>query len=167
MLSAPPFTRLPGSHVIYALQQTRRYKVISIDNHHNSHPAALSRVAQLARESLPKDATELEKETAEIDDYICDLAKVSEVRGVFEQYGVGGIWGVIHIAVGIFGRNLQIDSDKSSLTGLQSGRGIYGSPIDLLRQQCFCHGLAFTDHVRVRLHSAGLLIFSYSVWNAT
>ncbi|KAI6133645.1 THO complex subunit 1 transcription elongation factor-domain-containing protein [Pisolithus croceorrhizus] len=41
--------RRERSHVVFALQQTRRYKVISIDNHHNSFPTALTRVAQLAR----------------------------------------------------------------------------------------------------------------------
>ncbi|KAI9455734.1 THO complex subunit 1 transcription elongation factor-domain-containing protein [Boletus coccyginus] len=87
-----------GSHVVYALQQTRRYKVISIDNHHNSHPAALSRVAQLATSTLPENATEADKESAEIDAIECDLTSAEQVRAVFEKYGRGGIWGVIHIA---------------------------------------------------------------------
>ncbi|TCD61206.1 UDP-glucose-4-epimerase [Steccherinum ochraceum] len=87
-----------GSHVIFALQETRRYKVISIDNHHNSHPKCLDRVAQIARDALPKDASEQDKDTAEIDAHACDLTKPDEIRGVFERYGKGGIWGVIHIA---------------------------------------------------------------------
>ena len=99
--SNPPesLTLASGSHVIYALQKTRRYKVISIDNYHNSHPAALSRVAQLAKDNLPANPTEFEKESAVIDEHKCDLTKSDEVRAVFEKYGKGGIWGVIHIAV--------------------------------------------------------------------
>lgn len=73
--------------------------MISIDNHHNSHPAALSRVAQLATSTLPENATEADKESAEIDAIECDLTSAEQVRAVFEKYGRGGIWGVIHIAV--------------------------------------------------------------------
>ena len=90
---------ITGSHVIFALQETRRYKVISIDNHHNSHPKALDRVAQIARDNLPKYATEQDRDSAEIDSHNCDLTKPDEIRKVFERYGKGGIWGVIHIAV--------------------------------------------------------------------
>jgi UDP-glucose 4-epimerase len=88
-----------GSHVVYCLQQTRRYKVISIDNHHNSHPAALDRVSQIAKDALPENASEQDKDSAEIDAIKCDLTKPEEVRRVFEKYGRSGIWGVIHIAV--------------------------------------------------------------------
>lgn len=87
-----------GSHVVFALQETRRYKVISIDNHHNSHPRALERVAQIAKANLPADATEQDRESTEIDAHAADLTKENEVRAVFEKYGKGGIWGVIHIA---------------------------------------------------------------------
>jgi len=87
-----------GSHVVYCLQQTRRYKVISIDNNHNSYPAALARVAQIARDALPENASNQDKDSAEIDVFTCDLTKPAEVRSVFEKYGKGDIWGVIHIA---------------------------------------------------------------------
>ncbi|KAI9067221.1 UDP-glucose 4-epimerase [Trametes sanguinea] len=87
-----------GSHVIFALQETRRYKVISIDNHHNSSPKALERVAQIARDNLPPNASEKDKDSAEIDSHTADLTKRDEIRKVFEKYGKGGIWGVIHIA---------------------------------------------------------------------
>ncbi|CDO77294.1 hypothetical protein BN946_scf184753.g44 [Trametes cinnabarina] len=87
-----------GSHVIFALQETRRYKVISIDNHHNSSPKALERVAQIARDNLPPNASEKDKDSAEIDAHTADLTKRDEIRKVFEKYGKGGIWGVIHIA---------------------------------------------------------------------
>jgi len=87
-----------GSHVIYTLQKTRRYKVISIDNYHNSYPIALARVAQLSKSELPENATALERESTEIDSHKCDLTKPEQIRAVFENYGKGGIWGVIHIA---------------------------------------------------------------------
>ena len=88
-----------GSHVIFALQQTRRYKVISVDNHHNSSPRALERVAKLAREALPADASDQDKDSAEIDAHTADLTKPDQIRAVFAKYGKGGIWGVVHIAV--------------------------------------------------------------------
>ncbi|KAG1719450.1 THO complex subunit 1 transcription elongation factor-domain-containing protein [Suillus lakei] len=87
-----------GSHVIYALQHTRRYKVISVDNHHNSFPASLTRVAQIARDALPENPSEAEKESAEIDAFQCDLTNPEQIKRIFERYGKGGIWGVIHIA---------------------------------------------------------------------
>lgn len=87
-----------GSHVIYVLQKTRRYKVISVDNGHNSFAVALDRVSQLSKSELPAHATEIEKESTEIDSNVCDLTRPEEIRAVFEKYGEGGIWGVIHIA---------------------------------------------------------------------
>lgn len=73
--------------------------MISIDNHHNSFPTSLTRVAQLARDALPKNPTEAEKESTEIDAIQCELTSPEQVKAVFEKYGKGGIWGVIHIAV--------------------------------------------------------------------
>ncbi|KIJ66457.1 hypothetical protein HYDPIDRAFT_86611 [Hydnomerulius pinastri MD-312] len=87
-----------GSHVIYALQETRRYKVISIDNHHNSFPASLTRVTQIARDALPENGTEADKDSAEIEALQCELTSPEQIRAVFEKYGKGGIWGVVHIA---------------------------------------------------------------------
>jgi len=87
-----------GSHVIYVLQKTRRYKVISIDNNHNSSRVALDRVSQLSKSELPTNATDIEKESTDIDAHLCDLTKPEQIRAVFEKYGKGGIWGVIHIA---------------------------------------------------------------------
>lgn len=87
-----------GSHVIYALQQTRRYKVISVDNHHNSFPASLTRVSQIARDALPENSSEADKESAEIDAFQCDLTNAEQIKGIFERYGKCGIWGVVHIA---------------------------------------------------------------------
>lgn len=88
-----------GSHVIFCLQETRQYKVISVDNYHNSFPKSLDRVAQIARDNLPKDATEQDKDSAEIESIKCDLTKPDEIKAIFEKYGKGGIWGVVHIAV--------------------------------------------------------------------
>ncbi|KAH9056853.1 hypothetical protein EDB87DRAFT_1675852 [Lactarius vividus] len=87
-----------GSHVVFALQQTRRYKVVSIDNYYNSYPKALKRLEEIARNALPADATELEKESTVIDKYTCDLTSPADVRAVFEKYGKGGFWGVVHVA---------------------------------------------------------------------
>lgn len=95
-----------GSHVIYALQQTRRYKVISLDNYHNSQPASLVKVSQLSKSELPQNPTSLDIQSTEIDAIFCDLTKPDEIRKVFEKYGKGGIWGVIHIAVCSFFRFL-------------------------------------------------------------
>ncbi|KAH0837897.1 THO complex subunit 1 transcription elongation factor-domain-containing protein [Lanmaoa asiatica] len=53
------------SHVVFALQQTRRYKT---------------------------------KRAAKIDTNQCDLTSPEQVRAVFDKYGKGGIWGVVHIA---------------------------------------------------------------------
>lgn len=90
---------MAGSHVVYALQETRQYKVVSIDNFHNSYPRVFSRLEALARSGLPADATETDKESTVIDAYRCDLTNPADVRAIFEKYGKGGIWGVIHIAV--------------------------------------------------------------------
>jgi len=94
--------RALGSHVVFALQETRRYKVVCIDNYHNSYPKALKRLEELARNALPPNPTELEKESTVIDKYMCDLTNPIDVRAVFEKYGKGGFWGVIHIAVCFF-----------------------------------------------------------------
>jgi len=87
-----------GSHVVYCLQKTRRYKVITIDNHHNSFSEALTRVAQIAKDALPDNASDQDKDSAEIDVFQCDLTHPEQVKSVFEKYGKRGIWGVIHIA---------------------------------------------------------------------
>ena len=84
---------------MHSLQETRRYKVVSIDNFHNSYPRAFSRLEELARSALPPDASETEKESAAIDAYRCDLTNPADVRAIFEKYGKGGIWGVVHLAV--------------------------------------------------------------------
>ena len=85
--------------MVLTLLLTQRFKVISIDNHHNSHPLALSRVSKIALDALPSDACEQVKESARVDGHQGDLTKVEDVTKVFEHYGKRGIWGVIHVAV--------------------------------------------------------------------
>lgn len=53
---------------------------------------------QIAKEALPENPTEEDKDSTEIDTFKCDLTKPEDIRTVFEKYGKGGIWGVIHIA---------------------------------------------------------------------
>ncbi|CAE6342703.1 unnamed protein product [Rhizoctonia solani] len=87
-----------GSHVVLTLALTRRYKVFSIDNHHNSFPEALSRVSRIARDALPADASEQDRDSAGVEAYTADLTKEQQVRAVFDKFGKGGVWGVIHVA---------------------------------------------------------------------
>jgi len=88
-----------GSHVVYALIKTGQYKVISLDNYHNSLPEALVRVSKLARDELPADASEEAIASTKVDAHQGDLTKPEQIRAVFERYGKGAIWGVVHIAV--------------------------------------------------------------------
>ncbi|KAI0031034.1 hypothetical protein K488DRAFT_79302 [Vararia minispora EC-137] len=87
-----------GSHVVHVLQQTRRFKVISIDNFHNSHPEVYARLEQIARDALPADATEQDRDSTVVERHNIDLIEPEKVNAVFDKYGDGGIWGVIHIA---------------------------------------------------------------------
>ena len=90
---------LSGSHIVYKLLETRRYKVVTLDNYHNSYPIALKRVSQLALDELPDDASDQDRLSTVIDVHKCDLTKSEEIRRVFDQFGNGGVWGVIHVAV--------------------------------------------------------------------
>ena len=84
-----------GSHIVLTLLLTRRFRVISIDNHHNSHPKALSRVSRIALEALPDGE---DKTTTNVTSVNADLRDAESLRAVFEPYGYGGIHGVIHVA---------------------------------------------------------------------
>lgn len=65
-----------------------------------------------------------------IDAFRCDLTKPADVRAVFEKYGKGGIWGVVHIAVRsprcasptLKKKNNPADATRQ--TGLQSRRRV-------------------------------------------
>lgn len=109
---------------MYTLQETRKFKVITIDNHHNAHPKSLQRVAQIARDALPANASNNDRESAEIDQYNCDLTKPDEIRAVFEKYGKGGIWGVIHIAVRIQFFSLTFRLSETSATDCQAYKAV-------------------------------------------
>jgi len=87
-----------GSHIVLTLLLQRRYKVISLDNHHNSLPLALTRVSEIAKSELPVNATAQDKDSTEIDAYTADLTNANDVEFILKQYGKGGIWGVIHVA---------------------------------------------------------------------
>ncbi|KAF8511273.1 UDP-glucose 4-epimerase [Hysterangium stoloniferum] len=83
-----------GSHVVLTLLLTRQFKVISIDNHHNSHPLALSYVEKIALDALPPGA---DRASALVDSNNGDLTKYTDIKAVFDKYGKGRVWGVIHI----------------------------------------------------------------------
>ncbi|KIY69366.1 UDP-glucose 4-epimerase [Cylindrobasidium torrendii FP15055 ss-10] len=93
-----------GSHVVYHLAKTRQYKVVSVDNGHNSQPESLTRVSQLAREeqaseTKPADLSDEDwQETNNIVAKNADLTDGASIRSVFAEYGKGKIWGVIHVA---------------------------------------------------------------------
>ncbi|KAJ4470806.1 UDP-glucose 4-epimerase [Lentinula aciculospora] len=95
-----------GSHIIYTLLKTHKYKVISIDNYHNSFPAALARVSELAlselKASLPlnTEPSERDLDSITIDIHETDLLlNPSGVRSIFSSYlSTNGIWGVIHLS---------------------------------------------------------------------
>lgn len=91
-------TDATGSHIVLTLLLTKKYKVVSIDNHHNSHPKSLARVQQLAIDALPADASEEDKESTLVESVRANLTDASAVRSVFAKYGQGGVWGVIHVA---------------------------------------------------------------------
>jgi len=87
-----------GSHVVLTLLLTRRFKVFSIDNYHNSYPTSLARASQIARDALPKDASDEDRDSTEVDVYGVDLTDEKAIRSVFEKYGKGGVHAVIHVA---------------------------------------------------------------------
>lgn len=148
---------LVGSHVIYVLQKTRRYKVISLDNGHNSNPTALDRVSQLSKSELTSD------HDTEIDTYECDLTQPDQIRSVFETYGKGGIWGVIHIAVSLV--SIHCCTFSTLVVGAQSCWGIDGNSFDILCQQCRSYYFSSSNHGRVRLQTNSLLVVSNGLWH--
>ncbi|KAI9610719.1 hypothetical protein KEM48_002480 [Puccinia striiformis f. sp. tritici PST-130] len=84
-----------GSHVLLCCLLTKKYKVITIDNFHNSFPPAIERVSRIALDELPKDATEEDKKYTHITLYKGDITIKSDIENVFENENV---WGVVHIA---------------------------------------------------------------------
>ena len=139
----------PGSHVVYVLQKTRRYKAISIDNYHNSHPEAYRRLEKIARDELPPNPSAQDLDSTKIDYYEADLTNEAAVRKVFEKYGKGGIWGVIHIAVRST-RPLRVSCCMLTATsGLEGSRRVNRDPAHVLPQQCRRHDQPNAPHGRV------------------
>jgi UDP-glucose 4-epimerase len=70
-----------------------------LDNYHNSFPTAISRVEQLALDSLPADASQEDKDACKIDLVKGDLRDKASIQSVFDKYqGEDKIWAVILVA---------------------------------------------------------------------
>ena len=105
-----------------------------------------------------------------IDAYRCDLTNPGDVRAIFEKYGKGGFWGVIHVAVRSPCCALPGRGEGSLIrrqTGLQSRWRVKRDPSDVLPQQCHGDDIPPPNYVRIRLHSTGLLLFRYRVWHTS
>lgn len=133
-----------GSHVVLTLLETRRYRVVSLDNYSNSFPEALVRVSEIARESLPADASEQDKESTKVDAVSCDLTRDDQVRAVFERYGHGAFWGVIHIAA------LKSVGESSSRP-LDYYQANVGATVNLLKiaDEYGCHRFVYSSSATV------------------
>lgn len=70
-----------------------------IDNYHNSFPTAIERVEKLALESLPKDATQEQKDACKVDVVKGDLRDRDVIKSTFGKYsGDDKIWAMILVA---------------------------------------------------------------------
>ena len=162
---------MAGSHVVHALQETRRYKVVSIDNYYNSYPRAFSRLEELARSGLPPDASETEKEATAIDAYRCDLTNPADVRAIFEKYGKGGIWGVVHVAVRFHATFCPSRGGRPLSSGAKQAYKAVGEskrdPGDVLPQQCHRDDIPPSNYVQnLQLHPTRLLVLRDRLWRA-
>ncbi|KAH9816091.1 hypothetical protein DFH28DRAFT_966044 [Melampsora americana] len=84
-----------GSHVVLCCLLTQKYKVVTIDNFHNSYPEAIKRVSKIALDELPINSTEQDKLDTQIKVYKGDITNKSDLEQIFKSES---IWGVIHIA---------------------------------------------------------------------
>lgn len=84
-----------GSHVVLCCLLTRKYKVVTIDNFHNSFPEAVKRVSKIALNELPTNSSDQEKSDTNVKVYKGDITNKSDVENIFKSEP---IWGVIHIA---------------------------------------------------------------------
>jgi len=84
-----------GSHIVLCCLLTRRYKVVTIDNFHNSFPEAIKRVSQIALSELPADASEQDKADTKVEVFRGDITNKADIEQVFKTVPV---WGVIHVA---------------------------------------------------------------------
>ena len=70
-----------------------------IDNYHNSFPTAIERVEKIARDELPADATQEQKDACKIDVIKGDLRERDCFSKAFAQYqGKDAIYAVILVA---------------------------------------------------------------------
>lgn len=70
-----------------------------IDNFHNSFPTAIERVEQIARDQLPADATQAQKDACKVDVVKADLRNRDAFADVFKKYtGSDAIYAVILVA---------------------------------------------------------------------
>ena len=84
-----------------------------------------------------------------VDAHTCDLTNPAQVRAVFEKYGKGGIWGVIHVAVSA---PPTLSSQSAHITlGVQSGWRVNRDSPHLLPQQRLRNHIPPSNHVRIRL----------------
>ncbi|EGG03706.1 uncharacterized protein MELLADRAFT_49440 [Melampsora larici-populina 98AG31] len=84
-----------GSHVVLCCLLTRKYKVVTIDNFHNSFPEAIKRVSKIALNELPTNSSDQDKLDTNVKVYKGDITNKSDIENIFKSEE---IWGVIHIA---------------------------------------------------------------------
>ncbi|KAM0753510.1 UDP-glucose 4-epimerase [Meredithblackwellia eburnea MCA 4105] len=88
-----------GSHVMLCCLLSGKYKVVTIDNLHNSYPEAVKRVTSLALAELPATASEQDKAEMQIELFQGDLTLKEDIEKLFKAYeSKGGIHGTIHLA---------------------------------------------------------------------
>ncbi|KZT62681.1 UDP-glucose 4-epimerase [Calocera cornea HHB12733] len=130
-----------GSHIVLTLLLTRQYKVLSIDNYHNSFPTALKRATQIATEALPADATEQDRDSTVVESFTGNLNLRADVEKVFAS---GPLWGVIHVAA------LKAVGESSELP-LDYYATNVGATIQLLQimQEHGCHSIVYSSSATV------------------
>ena len=107
--------------------------------------------------------------SVEIDTYNYGLAISRQVRAIFEKYGRGSIWGVIHIVVS----SLNLSSLANVWTwgkcylGIQSYGWICWNTFGILCQQCFHYHFAPSIHAQLWLHSCSLLFIGHGLQNTS
>ncbi|KAM0754354.1 UDP-glucose 4-epimerase [Meredithblackwellia eburnea MCA 4105] len=88
-----------GSHVMLSCLLSGEYKVVTIDNLHNSYAEAVKRVTALALAALPPTATKQDKQDMHIELFQGDLTIKEDIEKLFRAYAAkGGIHGTIHVA---------------------------------------------------------------------
>ncbi|PWO00417.1 UDP-glucose 4-epimerase [Tilletiopsis washingtonensis] len=112
-----------GSHIVLCVLLTRKYTVTVVDNFHNSFPESMTRVSQIARDELPADASQEDKDACTVDVVKGDMRDAKVLDGIFADYKQKGdaIWSVILVAalkaVGESGE-IPIDYYEVNVSGL-------------------------------------------------